>query len=65
MQIGELSNHLSENFKTTYSDIPWNAIRGMRNIVAHEYGNIDFEIVWETVTVEIKDLYDFCSNFIS
>ena len=64
MQIGELSNHLSENFKSTHNNIPWNAIRGMRNIVAHEYGNIDFEIVWETASIEIKDLCNFCLNII-
>ena len=64
MQIGELSNHLSDDFKSTYTDIPWNAIRGMRNIVAHEYGNIDFEIVWETASIEIKDLCNFCLTII-
>ena len=64
MQIGELSNHLSEDFKSTHTDIPWTAIRGMRNIVAHEYGNIDFEIVWETASIEIKELYNFCLNII-
>lgn len=64
LQIGELSNHLSENFKSTHNNIPWNAIRGMRNIVAHEYGNIDFEIVWETASIEIKDLCNFCLNII-
>ena len=28
-----------------YSDIPWHAIYGMRNIISHEYANIDEEIV--------------------
>jgi len=60
MQIGELANHLSDEFKVKHNQIPWNAIRGMRNIVAHEYGNIDYEIVWETATEEIKVLYEFC-----
>ena len=60
MQIGELANHLSDDFKSTYKQIPWSAIRGMRNIVAHEYGSIDFEIVWETATNEIEDLKNFC-----
>ena len=64
MQIGELSNHLSEDFKSTHTDIPWTAVRGMRNIVAHEYGNIDFEIVWETASIEIKELYNFCLSII-
>ena len=58
------SNHLSEDFKSTHTDIPWTAIRGMRNIVAHEYGNIDFEIVWETASIEIKELYNFCLSII-
>lgn len=47
MQIGELANHLSDEFKETYREIPWRAIRGMRNVVAHEYGKIDTSTVWE------------------
>ena len=38
MQIGELCGHLSEEFRQSYPEIPWNAIRGMRNVVAHAYG---------------------------
>ena len=38
MQIGELTNKLSVEFRDTYTQIPWRAIRGMRNVVAHEYG---------------------------
>ena len=59
MQIGELSNKLSDTFKDTYTQIPWRAIRGMRNVVAHEYGKIDVETVWETAesgTLELKQL---------
>ena len=36
-----------------YKDIPWNAIYGMRNIISHEYANIDEDIV---VSVIHKDL---------
>lgn len=36
-----------------YEDIPWNAIYGMRNIISHEYANIDEDIV---VSVIHKDL---------
>ena len=38
MQIGELTNKLSQEFKDGHSEIRWRAIRGMRNVVAHEYG---------------------------
>lgn len=36
--IGEAANHLSQTFKDNHSAIPWQAIIGMRNIIAHEYG---------------------------
>ncbi|MBE6761793.1 MAG: DUF86 domain-containing protein [Ruminococcaceae bacterium] len=62
MQIGELANNLSENFKTDNKDIPWREIRGMRNIVAHEYGHIDYEIVWETIEDSVPELKKFCEN---
>ena len=64
MQIGELSNHISEQFKAEHSSIPWREIRGMRNVVAHEYGNIDTEIVWETATENIAQIKEFCEKTI-
>ena len=60
MQIGELSIKLSDNFKETHRQIPWRAIKGMRNVVAHEYGNIDVETVWETADNDIEELRRFC-----
>lgn len=62
MQIGELTNNLSEEFKNNNTDIPWREIRGMRNIVAHEYGHIDYEIVWETLEDGVPVLKEFCKN---
>jgi uncharacterized protein with HEPN domain len=37
LQIGELVSHLSDEFKDGYQSIPWRNIRGLRNIVAHDY----------------------------
>ncbi len=62
MQIGELTNKLSDEFKAAHSEIPWRAIRGMRNIVAHEYGKIDEETVWETAENGTKELQEFCQR---
>ena len=62
MQIGELTNKLSEEFKVAHPEIPWRAIRGMRNVVAHEYGNIDEETVWETAENGTHELKDFCEK---
>ena len=64
MQIGELANHLSDAFKETYREIPWRAIRGMRNVVAHEYGKIDTDTVWETAQDGVNELTQFCEQIL-
>ena len=49
-------NRLSDDFKKTNLEIPWHKIRGMRNYVAHEYGSMDFEVVWYVSTNCIADV---------
>lgn len=56
IQIGELANRLSEEVKETGDDIPWSAIRAMRNLHAHDYERVDLEIVWNTLMYDIPDL---------
>lgn len=55
-QIGELSTHMSEDFKLKHLDIPWAEMRGMRNIHAHEYENVDRRQMWITLTEDIPML---------
>lgn len=64
LQIGELTTHLSDDFKNTYTGIPWTQIRALRNVVAHNYGKIDDESLWETITSDIPKLKDYCSSII-
>ena len=62
LQIGELANHLTVDFKTEYTDIPWKNIIGLRHVVVHGYGQLDMEVVWATVTDDIPDLYQKCKS---
>lgn len=57
LQIGELSKMLSMEFLDRYTKIPWKMIMRMRDIVAHHYGNLDYEIVWNTSVSDIPELY--------
>lgn len=60
-QIGELANSLTEEFRQkTNNEIPWRMIRGMRNVLAHSYGEIDEEVIWETANNDIPKLREFC-----
>ena len=56
IQIGELVTRLSEELQGSHKEIPWRAIKGMRNVHAHDYEKVDFDIVWNTLTKEIPDL---------
>ena len=39
-----------------YPNIPWPAIYGLRNIISHEYANIDEEIIVSVVNDDLKAL---------
>ncbi len=54
--IGEASNHVSDEIKTRFSTIEWNQIKGMRNILVHEYFGIDTILVWEIIENDLPDL---------
>ena len=56
INIGELSKALTESYLATMPNIPWKAIRGFRNIAAHQYRSIDFEDVYKTVKEDIPVL---------
>ena len=45
--------------------MPWREIKTMRNIAAHNYGEIDIDILWETATGDIPDLKEYCKKFIA
>ncbi len=56
IQVSENSDKLSENFKRLHSDIPWRAMKGLRNRIVHEYGAVDFSVVYDTVKEDIPEL---------
>lgn len=61
LQIGELAGHLSEDYRSqTRREMNWSAIKGMRNLFAHDYGNMDEHIIWNTAVESIQELKDFC-----
>lgn len=60
IQIGELVNSLSDSFKERNSEIEWRNIVAFRNIVAHDYGKIDIDKMWDTLVTDVPKLREFC-----
>lgn len=64
LQIGETANSLSDNFVYANSEIDWRGIIGLRHIIAHEYGAIDENLLWDILTTEVPKLHKFCVGLI-
>ncbi len=56
--IGEAARRISEETRAAHPDLPWSDMVGMRNIMIHEYDDIDMAIVWETVRNDLPSLID-------
>lgn len=64
LQIGETAASLSEKFTSSYNEIEWRKIIGLRNTIAHEYGSIDPVILWDSIEHNIPELEDYCRRII-
>jgi len=51
--LGQDVKNLPEEIKTNHPSVPWKNIAGSRDILAHDYFQVDYGIIWETVR---KDL---------
>ena len=54
--IGEATAHLSETTRQAVPELPFRRMRGMRNIMAHNYSNVDLKVVWEVGVVHVPQI---------
>ena len=47
-----------------YPQIPWTKVIGLRNIISHEYANIDYEIIWVVIQKHLPPLKDTVEQII-
>jgi len=51
--IGEAVKGIPESVQAGAGAVPWEQMRGMRNVVAHEYFGVDLRVVWDTATRDV------------
>lgn len=56
VQISENAKKIPDWIISKYNDIPWNKISGLRNKIVHDYGNIQFEIIYDTIKNDLPVL---------
>lgn len=55
-QIGEQMNKLENILGKKYPDLPWKYARKMRNIIVHDYGRVDIDQIYSTITNDLPSL---------
>ena len=56
--VGEAATRVSLETQQLQSEVPWPQIIGMRNRLVHGYDVIDLDLLWDTVTVDLRCLID-------
>jgi len=54
--MGEIISRLSDEYKNTHHEIPWQKIKDFRNIIAHDYFGIDADEIWDIIKNKLAPL---------
>lgn len=54
--MGEAVSQLDENVKKRYPEVSWQRIKDFRNVIVHQYWQVDVEILWTIVKEKLPPL---------
>jgi uncharacterized protein with HEPN domain len=54
--IGEATKRLSNEFREQYPMIPWRQMAGLRDVVIHDYDELDLDILWNVIHINLPDI---------
>ena len=54
--VGEAASRVSEATRTKYPSIAWPEITGLRNRLVHGYDDVDFDILWDIIQLDLPPL---------
>jgi uncharacterized protein with HEPN domain len=56
--VGEAASRVSQDLRDAQPEIPWRQIVAQRNVLAHEYGDVEPMLVWAVVTDHLPRLVE-------
>ena len=57
-EIGEATKALSQRTTSAMPEVPWRAIAGMRDSKIHRCPEVDLDVLWDTLAVDLPELAD-------
>jgi uncharacterized protein with HEPN domain len=62
--IGEAATRISPAYQATHVQIPWRDITGMRHRIVHDYLDVDYDVVWDTLQNNLDPLMPLLERLI-
>jgi uncharacterized protein with HEPN domain len=60
--IGVATKKISKSVTQSHQEIPWSEMAGMRDKLIHAYLDVDIDVVWKTIEVDLPLLKELISN---
>ncbi|WP_229776349.1 HepT-like ribonuclease domain-containing protein [Deinococcus ruber] len=57
LRLGEGTKFVPQPIQDAHPDVPWNELRSVRNLIAHDYFGLDLGLIWQTLSVTLPTLY--------
>jgi uncharacterized protein with HEPN domain len=54
--FGEAAARVTHEGQAKYPSIPWHQVVGMRNRLIHGYDQVDLQILWDTIEIDLPPL---------
>ncbi len=54
--LGEAIKTLSPDVTSKYDSVDWPGLAGMKDVVTHQYFQVQLEFLWNTITDELPEL---------
>ena len=60
--VGEATKRISKELRLKNPQVPWADMAGMRDVLIHDYIDVDSDIIWKTASESISLLKDLLNN---
>ena len=57
LRLGEGTKFVPQQVQDSHPEVPWAELRGMRNLIAHDYFGLDLGLIWHSLTRELPPLH--------
>ena len=64
MIIGEAANMLTFEFRESHTELQWRQITNMRNFLIHGYHNVEEDLVWEAIAVDLQPIREKIAKYL-